>query len=98
MSDLETFPAVQACAVALLEGRILHASNVTAGNGKVIDWRTVRSGETLEANADAFDVAQLFVALVGPDFALGAVETREPRKVYRSVDLANGLTVYLRIR
>jgi hypothetical protein len=32
-------------AVALLGGRILQACGVSAGNGALIDWRTVRSGE-----------------------------------------------------
>lgn len=32
-------------AVALLGGRVLQARDVSAGNGALIDWRTVRSGE-----------------------------------------------------
>lgn len=53
----------------LLAGRVLHARDVTAGNGKVIDWRTVRSGDLVQEDADAFDTARLFVHLVGEDFA-----------------------------
>ncbi len=60
---------VQACAVALLQDRVLHASGVTAGYGKVVDWREVKSGETLLEGADAFDTARSFVAMVGTDVA-----------------------------
>lgn len=49
----------------LLAGRVLQACEVSAGNGKVIDWRDVRSGELLLDEADAFDTARLFVHLVG---------------------------------
>lgn len=65
--------AVRACSIALLAGAILHASDVTAGNGKVIDWRTVKSGEELCPGGDAFDTAYLFVTLVGDEAALAAV-------------------------
>jgi hypothetical protein len=44
----------------------------------VIDWREVRSGETLQDGCDAFDTAQLFVTLVGPEVALSEVEDVEP--------------------
>ena len=54
------------CAVEILGGRILQADDVTAGRGFVIDWTTVRSGETLMEDGDAYDVAFLFVQLVGP--------------------------------
>lgn len=73
MSD-DTYAAVRACSIAILAGAILQIDQVSAGNGKVIDWRTVRSGETVQADASAFDTAQLFVALVGPAAALCAVE------------------------
>ncbi len=69
-----TFAAVRACALAILAGAILHASDVTAGNGVVVDWRTERSGATLATEADPFDAAQLFVALVGPEAALSSLE------------------------
>jgi hypothetical protein len=65
-----TYNAVRACAVALLAGAVLNCAGVTAGCGLVIDWRTVKSGETLQAGADAFDTARLFVSLVGDDLAL----------------------------
>jgi hypothetical protein len=71
----DTFPAVRACALAVLSGAVLQMSGVTAGRGKVIDWREVKSGETIQEDADAFDTAQLFVALVGPEAAL-AVATK----------------------
>lgn len=72
MSTTEIFPAVRACAILLLGGVVLHASDVTAGNGKIIDWRTVKSGDTIQEGADSFDTAQLFVALVGPEAAMVA--------------------------
>ncbi len=34
-------------------------SDVTAGNGMVIDWRMTKSGETMREGADAFDAAHL---------------------------------------
>lgn len=36
---------VQAVAIALLGGAILHADDVTAGNGKVVNWRSAKNGE-----------------------------------------------------
>jgi hypothetical protein len=75
---------------ALLHDVILHVSDVTAGRGRIIDWRTVKSGEVVLDNADAFDVAYRFVALVGADKALASlaewedgepVETAPPTKV-----------------
>lgn len=73
-----TFTAVRACSLALLSGAVLQVGGVSAGNGIVIDWRTVRSGETLTTGADAFDTAQLFVALVGPETALSALREEIP--------------------
>lgn len=73
MSTTETFAAVRVCSIAILAGEVLQADAVSAGNGMVVDWRTVKSGETLQEGADAFDTAQLFVALVGPDAALRSV-------------------------
>jgi len=63
------FETVQACAVALLGGAVLHASDVTAGNGVVIDWRVVKSGETIQNDGDAFDTAYLFVIVAGVEAA-----------------------------
>jgi hypothetical protein len=68
-TEATTFAAVRACVIVLLTGAVLQVMGVSAGNGIVIDWRTVRCGEVLVTCADAFDVAQLFVALVGPDAA-----------------------------
>ena len=70
------FEAVRACSIALLTGAVLHACDVTAGNGKVIDWREVRSGAELLADGDAFDAAILFVALVG-EVTAHAAATRD---------------------
>jgi hypothetical protein len=67
------FAVVQAVAVALLSGLVLHAADVTAGNGSVIDWRAVKSGETVQEGADAFDTALLFVSLVGEEAAAGSL-------------------------
>lgn len=50
---------------------VLQALGVSAGHGLIIDWREVRSGETV-CEGDAFDVAQAFVRLVGEDAALAA--------------------------
>ena len=69
MNTIETYPAVYACALALLRGKVLAACDVTAGNGLVVDWRTVKNGEAMETG-DAASTAQLFVALVGPYAAL----------------------------
>lgn len=75
----ERFEVVQTCALALLSGKVLHADGVTAGNGIVIDWRQVRSGEEVQRDADAYDTAELFVALVGPDQASSStLEERHP--------------------
>jgi hypothetical protein len=62
---MSTFETVRDLAVAFLTGRILTADHVTAGRGKVIDWRDTPSGDELLSGADAFDTAVLFVALVG---------------------------------
>jgi len=70
----DSFNAIRACAIALLAGAVLQAGGVSAGNGEVIDWRTVKSGETLTRSADAFDVAQLFVTLVGPEQAIVSIK------------------------
>jgi hypothetical protein len=70
----ETYDAVRACALAVCAGRIVKANGVTAGRGIVVDWREVRSGEHVLADADAFDVAQTFVALVGVEGARAAVD------------------------
>lgn len=67
------YHAVFQVAAALLEGRVLQIHEVSAGNGLVVDWRTVRCGETLVADADAFDAALVFVSTVGPATALEAV-------------------------
>lgn len=72
-------PAVALCTTAIFRGSILHASDVTAGNGVVVDWRHVPSGETLCAGVDAFDAAYLFVELVGPEAAVAAALRRGER-------------------
>ncbi len=71
---MDTYSAVRACAIVLFAGAVLHAADITAGNGIVVDWRTVKSGEELATQADPFDTAWLFVALVGPEAALAALD------------------------
>lgn len=68
------YTAARACAIALLAGVVLHAADVTTGNGVVIDWRTVKSGETVSTGVDAFDAAQMFVVLVGEESALASLD------------------------
>jgi hypothetical protein len=58
----------------MMAGHVVQAEHVSAGQGLVIDWRTVRSGDTIQTSADFFDTARLFVALVGTDAALDAVD------------------------
>lgn len=70
-----TYEAAAACSAALLRGATLQASEVTAGAGIVIDWRTIRSGEVVLQAECAFDLAYLFVALVGPGLALREAQT-----------------------
>jgi hypothetical protein len=67
---MEAYEAVHHCAVELLAGKVVQAAGVSAGNGSVIDWRSVKSGETVQTNRDAFDTARLFVSLVGPEAAM----------------------------
>jgi hypothetical protein len=71
--NTDIFAAVRACSEALLAGAVLQIDGVTAGNGSVIDWRAVKSGETMQEGCDAFDTAQLFVAIVGTVAALETV-------------------------
>ena len=66
-------------AAALLTGATLQAGEVSAGRGQLIDWRTIRAGEPYLTDADAFDVARLFVFFVGPRLAIRAVA-----KIYRA--------------
>ena len=71
---MNEFDAVFKCSVALYKGHVLQVNNVSVGNGALIDWRYVKSGDTLMENADEFDLAHYFVHLVGPSKALEAVE------------------------
>lgn len=74
---MDTYEAIRYCAVELLAGKIIQAAGVSAGHGMVIDWRTLKSGETLQANGDTFDTARLFVTLVGPEVAMRGGGTPE---------------------
>lgn len=66
----ETYEAVRLCAAELISGAVIQTAGVSAGNGTVIDWRTVPSGETIQDGGDTFDTARLFVALVGTEAAM----------------------------
>ena len=72
MSAPVSYMAVRDCAVVLLAGAVLTADDVTAGYGCVIDWRIMRSGQTVLDGADAFDTAMAFVRIVGPEAACRA--------------------------
>ena len=54
-----------ALAIALTNGAVFEVNEVTAGKGLVIDWRIVKSGQTILENADAYDVAITLVGLAG---------------------------------
>jgi len=64
-------------AVSFTNGTVLTANNVTAGNGMVIDWRNVKSGETVVSEGDAYDMAVTFVGLVGWGAAAMALDEKE---------------------
>jgi len=66
------FNAIFQVSAALIKGRVLQARNVSVGNGLVIDWRTVKSGETIGKDLDPYDAAVLFVELIGPSTAFEA--------------------------
>lgn len=75
MTQSTTFDAVRACSIALLRGAVLRAEDVTAGlDGSVIDWRSIKSGETIQTDGDAFETAYLFVTLVGEEAAMAAAQ------------------------
>jgi hypothetical protein len=88
--------AVRACSIALLAGVVLQVLEVSAGHGRVIDWRTVRSGETLQDGADAFDTAYLFVTLVGPEAAvLAATRDRDIEPAPPAVEPEPRIATYM---
>jgi hypothetical protein len=51
------YATVRATTLALMRGAVLHvqteAGALTAGNGQLIDWRTVRSGEVVVEGPEA---------------------------------------------
>jgi len=57
---------------ALLAGGVLQTREVTAGRGLVVHWGTVKCGETVMSEGSPYDVADLFVCLVGPLAAVRA--------------------------
>jgi hypothetical protein len=91
----DTYPAVRACALALLAGAVLQADDVSAGRGMVVDWRSIPSGETLQEGADAFDTAQLFVALVGEEVALAACAEDAPEPAPPVAKVAPRVAAYM---
>ena len=70
-------PLIFALAVAFTKGIVLTANDVTAGNGIVIDWRSVKSGDTVVSEGDAYDVAVTFVKLAGWGAAAMALDAKE---------------------
>ena len=66
-----------AASIRILGGEVLQTSGISAGRGRVIDWRSVRSGEELLEGGDAFDQAALFVALAGEEAAAALLERDE---------------------
>jgi hypothetical protein len=78
--EQEIYDSVRSASRALLAGAILHAGpegKVTAGKGRLVDWRHFPSGEELLSGESAFDVAILLVTLVGPQATAAAVEAWE---------------------
>jgi len=70
------FDLVSKFAVILLSGAVVQCSEVSAGRGKVVDWRSIRSGEEISCEQDAFSVAYLFVSMVGIDAARNCLNER----------------------
>ena len=70
------YPAVFACARALLRGRVLLGGGVSVGQGTLLDWSEETHGRVVNVgpHPDAFDLAHTFVDLVGPGAALAAAE------------------------
>lgn len=97
------YETVARCAVAMVAGDVLQSSGVSAGNGTVIDWRTVPSGEMVQSGGDAFDTARLFVALIGDDTARELLSGAPPVAEFmargdgarRRGFTVRGLTVYV---
>ena len=71
-----TYPAIFACARALLQGRVLLEGGVSVGQGILLDWTEEVLGRVVNVgpHPDAFDLARTFVDLVGPGAALAAAE------------------------
>lgn len=67
--------------VVLLAGVVVFGGGVTAGRGKVVDWRSVKCGENVLESGDAYDVAACFVGLVGEHEARRAVQRARLREV-----------------
>ena len=84
------YDAVRACALAMLGGAVLQTCDVSAGRGLVVDWRIVKSGEAMLSEADPFDVADLFVALVGPEAALSTVGVEPVPEIVAFMRCENG--------
>lgn len=66
--------AAKNAVIAMLRGAILHIDGLTAGNGRLIDWRTVKSGEILLDEAPATEVA------------IAAIEKRGTWRLQQAVD------------
>jgi len=71
-----TFAAVSEVSQLLSLDLVLQHKGVSVGHGMLIDWRTIKCGDTLLERADTFDCAQLFVALLGVEEAREAVRAK----------------------
>jgi hypothetical protein len=69
-----SFQSALELSILLLNGLVIQADKVSVGNGTIIDWRGVPSGEEVAKGLDPFDSAYLFICLVGPCAARSAVD------------------------
>lgn len=77
----KSFGAVADVAARLLTDTVLFGAGVTAGRGRVVDWRSVKCGENVVADADAYATAAAFVDAVGVEEARKALARAQVREV-----------------
>ena len=80
MSTDKNFGVFADVAARLLTDTVLFGAGVTAGRGRVVDWRSVKCGENVVADADAYDTAAAFVDAVGVEEARHALERAQVRE------------------
>lgn len=51
---------------------------ITAGSGSLVDWRTIRSGDTICTDQDPFDLALTLTYFVPFEYLEKALEALEP--------------------